>query len=124
LGEHSIAEIKTSVQDLDAAARTYANQLQWQLHVTGCERVLFVVEHRHTLRRDFRWIGRDAARIALLAEHEDAFLAEPDARRAAWLARDQQEEAVAHWWDERAAETVPAPEGWPAQAPAQVRVGT
>ncbi|WP_022916182.1 YqaJ viral recombinase family protein [Ruania albidiflava] len=124
IGEHSIAEIKTSVADLDSAARTYADQLQWQLHVTGCERVLFVVEHRHTLRRDFRWIVRDEARIALLAEHADAFLAELDAARAAWVARAEQEEVVAHGWDERAPETAPTPEDWATVTPARVATGT
>lgn len=112
IGEHSIAEIKTSVADLDSTARTYADQLQWQLHVTGCERVLFVVEHRHTMRRDFRWVGRNEARIALLAEHADAFLAELDAARAAWVERAEQEEQVARWWDERAPETAAAPPDW------------
>jgi len=86
IGEHSIAEIKTSVEDLDAAARTYRDQLQWQLHVTACERVLFVVENRHTLRRDFRWVYREETRIEQLARHADEFLAELDAERAAWVA--------------------------------------
>lgn len=112
LGEHSIAEIKTSVADLDTTARTYRDQLQWQLHVTGCEQVLFVVEHRHTMRRDFRWVGRDEARIALLAEQADTFLTELDAARAAWVARAEQEEQVAHWWDERAPETAAPPSHW------------
>ncbi|UFU01602.1 YqaJ viral recombinase family protein [Ruania suaedae] len=85
IGTHSIAEIKTSVEDLDAAARTYADQLQWQLHVTGCERVLFVVEHRHTLRRDFRWVGRDEQRIEMLRTHADEFLVELDQARALLL---------------------------------------
>lgn len=126
IGEHSIAEIKTSVDDLDRAARTYADQLQWQLHVTGCEQVLFVVEHRHTMRRDFRWVGRDEARIALLAEHADAFLAELDAARAAWVARAEQEEQVAHWWDDRAPETAGAPAGWTGatRSPAVARTAT
>ena len=119
IGEHSIAEIKTSVEDLDRAARIYTDQLQWQLHVTGCEQVLFVVEHRHTMRRDFRWVGRDEARIAVLAEHADTFLAELDAARAAWVARAEQEEQVAHWWDDRAPETAPTPPDW--TAPAQRR---
>ena len=112
IGEHSIAEIKTSVEDLDSAARRYADQLQWQLHVTGCERVLFVVEHRHTMRRDFRWVGRDETRIALLVEHANAFLAELDARRAAWVARAEQEQAVAHWADDRGPQSAPEPHGW------------
>lgn len=124
IGEHSIAEIKTSVEDLDGAARTYADQLQWQLHVTGCERVLFVVEHRHTMRRDFRWVGRDEARIALLAEHADAFLAELDARRAAWMARAEQEETVAQWSAGPGLETAPDPAAWTAPSPTKVRTGT
>ncbi|QOR69106.1 YqaJ viral recombinase family protein [Ruania alkalisoli] len=86
IGEHSIAEIKTSVEDLDGAARTYADQLQWQLHVTGCDRVLFVVEHRDTLRRDFRWVERDEERIELLRTHANAFLNELDRARALLVA--------------------------------------
>jgi len=112
------------VEDLDGAARTYADQLQWQLHVTGCERVLFVVEHRHTMRRDFRWVGRDEARIALLAEHADAFLAELDARRAAWMARAEQEEMVAQWSAGPGLETAPDPAAWTAPSPTKVRTGT
>ncbi|SEE04166.1 YqaJ viral recombinase family protein [Ruania alba] len=86
LGEHSIAEIKTSVDDLDGAARTYRDQLQWQLHVTERERVLFVVENRHSYRRDFRWVERDDERIAMLSEHADSFLHELDELRALHVA--------------------------------------
>ncbi|UFU04794.1 hypothetical protein LQF10_09860 [Ruania halotolerans] len=86
LGEHSIAEIKTSVDDLDGAARIYRDQLQWQLHVTGRSRVLFVVENRHTYRRDFRWVERDEDRIGTLTDHADAFLSELDELRALHIA--------------------------------------
>lgn len=82
VGERSIAEIKTSVESLDRAVVTYRDQLQWQLHVTGCEQVLLVVENTHTLRRDFRWIGRDERRIGVLVEHANAFLADLDMHRA------------------------------------------
>lgn len=78
IGDGVIAEIKTSGKPLDAAARTYSDQLQWQLHVTGSEQVLFVVENRETLKRETRWVERDEERIAMLAKHADLFLDELD----------------------------------------------
>lgn len=60
----------------------YRDQLQWQLHVTGSERLLFVVENRHTLRKESMWVERDEYRIFILARHADAFLLEMDGRRA------------------------------------------
>lgn len=125
IGEYSIAEIKTSVADLETTARTYADQLQWQLHVTGCERVLFVVEHRRTMRRDYRWVGRDEPRIAMLAEHADAFLAELDRERAAWVARAEQTDQVQRWYAEGwSAERDRAREEVGAHAQAQQRAAT
>lgn len=81
IGAGVVAEIKTSTKPLDQALGIYRDQLQWQLHVTGSERLLFVVENRHTLRRETRWIDRDEYRIFILAQHADAFILEMDERR-------------------------------------------
>jgi len=53
VGEGGIAEFKTATQPLAKAIRTYSDQLQWQMHVLHTERVLFVVEDRHTLAREW-----------------------------------------------------------------------
>lgn len=78
IGDGVIAEIKTAGKPLDQAVRTYSDQLQWQLHVTSSERVLFVVENRVTFERETRWVWRDEERIATLAKHADLFLDELD----------------------------------------------
>lgn len=77
-----IAEIKTSSEPLKEILGRYRDQLQWQLHVTQSERVLFVVENRFTFRRESQWIERDDYRIFILAAHADAFLQELDKRLA------------------------------------------
>jgi len=82
LGPQGIAEFKTATQPLAKAVRTYSDQLQWQMHVLRTEQVLFVVENRHTLRREWAWVERDERRIEVLVEHADAFIAELEARRA------------------------------------------
>lgn len=71
-----IAEIKTSVKDLTATSKMYRDQLQWQLHVTNSERVLLIVEDRHSFERGHLWIERNESRIATLAHHADLFLEE------------------------------------------------
>ena len=83
IGAGVVAEIKTSGRPLDQTLGTYRDQLQWQLHVTQSERLLFVVENRDTLRRETRWVERDEYRILILAAHADAFIMELDERRAA-----------------------------------------
>lgn len=82
IGAGVVAEIKTSTKPLDQALGVYRDQLQWQLHVTGSKRLLFVVENRHTLRKETRWVDRDEYRIFILAQHADAFMLEMDERRA------------------------------------------
>ncbi|MBT2519779.1 YqaJ viral recombinase family protein [Arthrobacter sp. ISL-28] len=82
IGPGVIAEIKTSTKPLDQALGTYRDQLQWQLHVTRSERVLFIVENRHTFRKETRWVERDEYRIFILAQHADAFMLEMDERQA------------------------------------------
>ncbi|WP_427008635.1 YqaJ viral recombinase family protein [Pseudarthrobacter sp. H2] len=82
IGEGAICEIKTSTKPLVSTAKTYRDQIQWQLHVTGVGKALFVVENRNSLEREHAWIERDEARIAVLAAHADHFLEELDAANA------------------------------------------
>lgn len=79
IGEDAICEIKTSTKPLASTANAYRDQIQWQLHVTGARKALFVVEDRNTLDREHAWIERDEARIAILTAHADHFLEELDA---------------------------------------------
>src|SRR5690606_30980729 len=84
VGPEGIAEFKTATQPLERAVRTYSDQLQWQMHVLHTERVLFVVEDRHTLQREWTWVHRDEGRIRVLVEHADRFIASSrNARRSA-----------------------------------------
>ncbi|WP_220607012.1 YqaJ viral recombinase family protein [Cryobacterium sp. 1639] len=80
IGDGVICEIKTSVVPLAKAVRRYRDQLQWQLHVTSSPQVLFVVENRDTLEREYTWVGRDEDRIATLVAHTNDFLVELDMR--------------------------------------------
>lgn len=82
IGAGVIAEIKTSSRPLDQTLGTYRDQLQWQLHVTRSERLLFVVENRFTFRRETCWVERDDYRILILAAHADAFILDLDNGRA------------------------------------------
>lgn len=83
VGTQGIAEFKTATQPLAKAIRTYSDQLQWQMHVLHTDRVLFVVEDRHTLEREWTWVHRDERRIQVLVRHADAFIAELEERQAA-----------------------------------------
>lgn len=83
IGAGIVAEIKTSTRPLDQTLGSYRDQLQWQLHVTKSERLLFVVENRDSFQRETRWIERDEYRIFILAQHADAFILEMDERQAA-----------------------------------------
>ncbi|GII98117.1 hypothetical protein Slu03_04950 [Sediminihabitans luteus] len=74
IGPDAVAEIKTSVLPLRAARGRYWDQLQWQMHVTGVERSLFVVENRYTLEREVEWVERDEGRLMMLVQHADEFL--------------------------------------------------
>ena len=81
IGDSDICEIKTSTKGLNATSATYRDQIQWQMHVTGADRVLFVVEHRYTAQLDWMWVDRDAARISTLVHHADSFLVDLDRGR-------------------------------------------
>ncbi len=87
LGEQSISEIKTSTKPLSQALSVYRDQLQWQMHVTGVNQLLFVVENRYSLEREHAWVARDSERILQLATHADKFLDDLDSARARLLDR-------------------------------------
>ncbi|MDQ2623959.1 MAG: recombinase, partial [Actinomycetota bacterium] len=83
VGREGIAEFKTATQPITKALRTYSDQLQWQMHVLHTERVLFVVEDRHSFAREWTWVHRDERRITVLVHHADRFIAELEERQAA-----------------------------------------
>lgn len=80
IGDYAIAEIKVSTKPLDQILSRYRDQLQWQLKVLNCERLLFIVEQRSSQTIEARWINADAARqdqlevaaYELLAELEES----------------------------------------------------
>lgn len=81
LSSEAVAEFKTSVRPLKAIMTRYSDQLQWQMHVTGADCLLFVVENRDSLQREWEWVPRDDQRLRVLVAHADAFLERLDAAR-------------------------------------------
>lgn len=82
IGDGLIAEYRMSRQPLIKAQHAYRDQLQWQLHVTRSERLLFVVDNPSTYSQESCWVERDDYRILILTSHADAFLEELDKGRA------------------------------------------
>lgn len=80
VGIDVICEIKVSNRPLQKIKSKYRDQLQWQMHVTGLKRVLFVVENRETRDIEHEWIERDPARIKQLSMAADQFVADLDSR--------------------------------------------
>lgn len=88
-GKLFIGEFKTSLHDLDPSgdyywSTTYADQMQWQMYVTGAERCLFVWEQHdghwpepYAFPVRSSWVERDDARIAELRVIADRFLEGP-----------------------------------------------
>jgi hypothetical protein len=66
VGRQVLAEIKTSTKPIRQTLARYFDQLQWQMHVTDYESVLFVVENRNTQEIEHGLIERDQERIRLL----------------------------------------------------------
>ena len=66
VGRNVLAEIKTSTKPLRQTVARYYDQLQWQMHVTDYESVLFVVENRNTQEIEHELIERDNERIKLI----------------------------------------------------------
>jgi hypothetical protein len=66
VGPEHLAEIKTSSKPIRQTLARYYDQLQWQMHVTDYESVLFVVENRSTQEIEHEIVERDRERIKLL----------------------------------------------------------
>lgn len=89
-----LGEIKTSRHDLHPdgdhyPSTGYGDQMQWQMHVCGASRCLFVWEqhdnewpHPTPLPHQAVWVERDQERIDQLVELADGFLAELDGEKA------------------------------------------
>lgn len=94
------AEVKTSKHNMDPAlahfkGSGYMDQMQWQMHVMGGQRVLFVWEQHDDNWPDpkpvhdepqWRWIDRDQKRIDELVAIADDFLRSLDHARPEGLA--------------------------------------
>jgi predicted phage-related endonuclease len=74
VGPGCLAEIKTSTKSLAQVRTRYFDQLQWQMHVTGYDQVLFVVENRFSFATEFEFIPRDQRRINLLVSAANELL--------------------------------------------------
>jgi hypothetical protein len=74
VGRHFLAEIKTSTKPIRQTLARYFDQLQWQMHVTDYESVLFVVENRNTQEIEHGLIERDKERIRLLVDAANELL--------------------------------------------------
>jgi hypothetical protein len=90
VGGSSLCEIKVSTKPLKSTKTTYRDQLQWQLHVTGYEKVLFVVENRYSGDLEYEWIFRDRTRISTLVQFADLFLVDLDAQKSSddWMSEE------------------------------------
>jgi len=74
IGPNFIAEIKTSTKALRQTLARYYDQLQWQMHVTDYDSVVFVVENRSTQEIDHQIVQRDSERIKLLVDAANELL--------------------------------------------------
>jgi predicted phage-related endonuclease len=74
VGPNHIAEIKTSTKPLRQTLSRYYDQLQWQMHVTNYQSVLFVVENRNTQEIEHELVERDIDRIKLLVDAANELL--------------------------------------------------
>lgn len=79
-------ELKTSTKPLPRTTpRDYRDQMQWQMYVMEAERCLLVWEQHEDFRPvglpEWRWVGRDDARITELVAVADALLFEIDMAR-------------------------------------------
>lgn len=74
VGPFALAEIKTSTKTLEQARTRYYDQLQWQMHVTSYEYVLFVVENRYSGEIKHELVSRDENRISLLVDAANELL--------------------------------------------------
>lgn len=79
VGNDAVGEIKVSTKPLAKIRNRYLDQMQWQMHVTGLERALFIVENRFTQHLETQWIKRDQRRIDDLEKVASDFLEMLDA---------------------------------------------
>lgn len=82
VGTRALCEIKVSTKPLKTCRTTYRDQLQWQMHVTGAEQVLLVVENRYSQEIETEWIPRNEARIEALVSAATSFLQDLDDSQA------------------------------------------
>lgn len=79
LGEDFVVEIKTSLKPLKSIKQGYMNQIQWQMHVMGVQKSLFIVEQHENFNPisiDYEWVEIDLERIQIIKKHVDSFLLE------------------------------------------------
>jgi hypothetical protein len=77
LGEDCVVEVKTSLKPLTEIKRYYMNQMQWQMHVMGVEKCLFIVEtHEQFTAKEieYEWIEKDEARLKVINENVENFI--------------------------------------------------
>lgn len=81
VGKFTIGEIKVSTKPLRELMSRYRDQLQWQMNVMQVERMLFIVENRHTQEIEHDWIDADTTRIWELTSAAEEFLLELQSER-------------------------------------------
>jgi hypothetical protein len=74
VGVDEICEIKVGSKALHQLESRYRDQMQWQMHVLGVERALFVVEQRVSRELETKWIARDQERITQLVSAANELL--------------------------------------------------
>lgn len=80
IGDKAVGEIKVSTKSLREIRNKYSDQMQWQMHVTGLDRALFIVENRYDRRLETEWVHRDQFRINALTKVAASFLDDLDKR--------------------------------------------
>ena len=66
IGNGVVGEIKVSTKPMKQIYTKYKDQMQWQMHVTGANKALFIVQNRHNNFNEAMWVPRDIERISRL----------------------------------------------------------
>jgi predicted phage-related endonuclease len=77
LGSDFVVEVKTSIKPLALMRTGYMNQMQWQMHVMGVDRCLFIVELHENFKPiniDYEWVELDEKRIEFMVENVNKFI--------------------------------------------------
>lgn len=82
IGNGVVGEIKVSTKSMKQIYTKYKDQMQWQMHVTGANKALFIVQNRHTNFNEAMWVPRDIERIARLNQIADYFLSKLESELA------------------------------------------